>query len=198
MKKQNGKKLYSITEIYKIDYNTFRSFRRLRKSRKDNIISSQFMERIMLAVTEVNGCDVCSYAHTKMALETGMESSEIMNILAGVMDDVPETEVQAILFAQHYADCRGKASREAWNRITEEYGETVSYGILASIRVIMLGNAYGIPWSSFINRFKRKADKRSSLGYELLVLLSIFIIGPLSAIHALLASLIRIPYVNFK
>ncbi|WP_256205872.1 carboxymuconolactone decarboxylase family protein [Carnobacterium iners] len=39
------------------------------------------MERIMLAVTQVNGCSVCSYTHTKMALEVGMKSEKIKNIL---------------------------------------------------------------------------------------------------------------------
>nr|WP_237713710.1 carboxymuconolactone decarboxylase family protein [Rhodococcus sp. P14] len=60
----------------------------------------------MLAVTEVNGCGACSYAHTKIALGAGMSSAEIRNILAGVLDDVPDSEVAAVLFAQHYADTR--------------------------------------------------------------------------------------------
>ncbi|MFC0273464.1 carboxymuconolactone decarboxylase family protein [Metabacillus herbersteinensis] len=31
----------------------------------------------MLAVTEVNGCEFCSYSHTKIALEQGMSQEEI-------------------------------------------------------------------------------------------------------------------------
>ena len=168
------------------------------KTRKNNIMSNQFMERIMLAVTEVNGCDVCSYAHTKMALETGMNSNEIMKLLSGVMDDVPKNEIQGILFGQHYADTRGNPSTETWNQINEVYGQNLALGILASIRVIMLGNAYGIPWSSFLKRFKGKSDIRSNLGYELAVLLESLIIVPISGIHALAAMILRIPYVKFK
>jgi AhpD family alkylhydroperoxidase len=37
----------------------------------------------MLAVTEVNGCEMCSYAHTKMALEAGLSNDEIQQMLAG-------------------------------------------------------------------------------------------------------------------
>jgi len=198
MTNQLERKLYSFKEIYKINYNAFRSFGILMKTRKNNIMSNQFMERIMLAVTEVNGCDVCSYAHTKMALETGMNSNEIMKLLSGVMDDVPKNEIQGILFGQHYADTRGNPSTETWNQINEVYGQNLALGILASIRVIMLGNAYGIPWSSFLKRFKGKSDIRSNLGYELAVLLESLIIVPISGIHALAAMILRIPYVKFK
>ncbi|WP_085558880.1 carboxymuconolactone decarboxylase family protein [Carnobacterium iners] len=49
--------------------------------KKKELSSPHFMERIMLAVTQVNGCSVCSYTHTKMALEVGMKSEKIKNIL---------------------------------------------------------------------------------------------------------------------
>ena len=45
--------------------------------KKERQLSEHFIERIMLAVTEVNGCAVWSYAHTKMALEAGMTNEEI-------------------------------------------------------------------------------------------------------------------------
>ncbi len=61
----------------------------------------------MLAVTEVNGCDICSYAHTKVALEAGMSSQEIQNMLGGIIDDVPLKEVHGIMYGQHYANARG-------------------------------------------------------------------------------------------
>lgn len=197
MSDQSSKKLYSIIEIYKITYDAFRSFRILRKTKKTNLLSDQFMERMMLAVTEVNGCDVCSYAHTRMALETGMDSSEIVNLLSGVMDGVPEDEVQGIMFGQHYADTRGNPSLETWHKINEIYGEKLARGLLASIRVIMLGNAYGIAFNSFGKRFKRKPDKRSSLGYELVVILGSPIVVIISGIHSLLSLVIRRPYLKF-
>lgn len=186
MKIKTGRKLYSLKETYTITYQAFRSFRDLAHARREKLLTQQFTERIMLAVTEVNGCEVCSYAHTKMALESGMNEDEIQNMLAGLNDNVPSDELPAILFAQHYADYRGQASREAWEQIVKLYGLSKAKGILASIRMIMVGNVYGIVWSSFINRFKGKPDKRSNLAYELSLILSTFVFIPTAFIHSLL------------
>lgn len=77
------KKQYLVREFYPILKNGFRTMNHLRKSRKNNLLSAEFVKRIMLAVTEVNGCEVCSYAHTKSALEMGMSQTEIQEILSG-------------------------------------------------------------------------------------------------------------------
>ena len=143
----------------------------------------------MLAVTEVNGCPLCSYAHTKMALEAGMNNEEIHNMLSGAMEDVPEEDLQAVVFAQHYADSRGYPSRESWDRVVENYGIVKAKGILGAIRAIMMGNALGIPWGSFFNRFKGQPDERSNLGYELGVMVIGSIMIPVALVHALLASM---------
>lgn len=191
MKMQLTRKLYSPVEAYWITYNLFRSVPDLRKARKNGEMDRQFMERIMLAVTEVNGCAICSYAHTKMALETGMSNEEIQNMLAGMLTDVPADELEAILFAQHYADSRAKPSKEAWARLVEVYGETKAGGILGAIRIIMWGNAYGIPWSSFSGRFKGKPDERSTLPYELTMFITVVFYLPIAGFHALLLGLFK-------
>ena len=198
MKDRFGRQLYSIKECYWIIYNGFRSFGPLKKARNNQSLSHQFMERIMLAVTEVNGCDVCSYAHTRMALETGMSAEEIQNMLTGVFDDVPEREVYGVIFGQHYADTRANPSLESWNQINELYGQDLALGVLAATRVIMVGNAYGIPWSSLRKRMKGKADVRSSLGYELAILFGAIIMVPIGGIHALVAGFIGIPGIRFR
>lgn len=161
-------------------------------------LSEHFIERIMLAVTEVNGCAVCSYAHTKMALEAGMTNEEIQKMLSGISEDVPEEELSAVMFSQYYADARGYFSQESWERITEMYGLEKAKGILASIRIMMLGNAVGIPWSSFINRFKGKPDERSSLVYEISLILGTIIFLPITLIHAFIAKLFNRFTVEFK
>ncbi len=180
-----------------IIYNGIRSAPYMSKSKRNNELSSGFIERIMLAVTEVNGCEICSYAHTKMALEAGMSNEEIQKMLSGVIADIPSNEVQAVIFAQHYADSRGRPSKETWDRIVESYGLTKSYGILGAIRAIMMGNAYGIPWSSFVNRFKGRSDKRSSLLYEAEVIILGSILIPVAIVHAIVASLLRLKIIDF-
>ena len=161
----------------------------------NNELSPQFIERIMLAVTEVNNCSICSFAHTKWALEKGMSKEEIQNILAGNMDDIPADELEAVIFAQHYADTRGNPTKKAWDSIVKVYGTPKARAILGVTRTIMIGNTYGLPWSSFFNRFKGKPDPRSSLKYELSMILGIFLV-PISFIHALISNIIKIPIIN--
>jgi len=190
MQIKSGRKLYSLKESYHLTCLAFYSMPDLKNARKQGHISHQFFERIMLAVTEVNGCLICSYAHTKMALEAGMSPVEIQNMLSGEMSNVPAEELTAIMFAQHYAETRGNPSFNAWKQLVEVYGKLKALGILGSIRIIMLGNAYGIPWSSFFNRFKGKPDKRCRLSYELSMIFGSILFVPLALINVLLKRVI--------
>ncbi|MDP3066596.1 MAG: carboxymuconolactone decarboxylase family protein [Methanobacteriaceae archaeon] len=169
--------------------------RHMFKAKKNNELSSKFIERIMLAVTEVNDCAICSYAHTKKALESGMTSGEIQNMLSGITDNTPAYEVAAVMFAQHYADTRGNPTMESWQRIVEIYGMSQAKGILGSIRTIMIGNTYGIVFTSFFNRFRSKPDHRSSLTYELSLMLSTIIVITSSIIHVLISDLFKKPII---
>jgi AhpD family alkylhydroperoxidase len=108
----------------------------------------------MLAVTEVNGCEVCSYAHAKMALEKGLGAEEIRMLLAGDTGAIPADEAIAIAFAQHYADSRRNPARESWLRLVEHCGTTKAQGILGAAREMMIGNACGIAWNAFMSRVK--------------------------------------------
>jgi len=196
MRTDKGRQLYSIPETYRLFYKGLRTIRYMSASRKNNELSLEFMERIMLAVTQVNACALCSYAHSKMALEAGMSSEEIQNMLAGNIGDSPTDELAAVMFAQHYADTRGTPSKDSWERILIVYGPSKAKGILGAIRIIMLANSYGISGGSFINRFKGKADQRSNLLYEISMLITSLIFVPIVLIHVLFASLFRIPAIR--
>lgn len=187
MKRGLAKPLYSISEAYTITWLAVFSLRDFSAARRQRLLSKQFIERIMLAVTEVNGCGICSYAHTRAALETGMSSVEIQSLLAGIHSNVPPEELPAVMFAQHYAESRGSPSRGAQERIIAVYGLSRAKGILAAARMIMWGNAYGIPGSSFINRFRGRPDERSSLVYELSMIASGILLMPVALIRALWA-----------
>lgn len=179
MDHSKGRKLYTPLEVYDITYKAFLTIKKFGHGRREKLISSQFVERIMLAVTEVNDCPLCSYGHTKIALEAGMTIREIENMLTGEHSSVPKSELPAVMFAQYYAEYRGNPIKEAYIQIVRLYGREKAEAILGAIRMIMLGNAYGIPWGSFINRFKRKADPKSSLLYELAIVISTFFFIPL-------------------
>ena len=111
----SGKKLFSVFELYQIMTLAFRSIPLLQKAKAAGKMDKAFLERIMLAVTKVNGCAMCSYYHTKVALEEGFRAEEIRAMLGGDFADVPTEQLSGVLFAQHYADQRGKPSRESWD-----------------------------------------------------------------------------------
>ncbi len=193
----SGKRLFSVWELFRIMTLAFRSIPLLKKAKAAGKMDKAFLERIMLAVTEVNGCAMCSYYHTKVALEEGFRAEEIRAMLGGNFADVPEEQLGGVLFAQHYADQRGKPSRESWDRIVQEYGETGAYGILAVTRMIMMGNAIGIPSGSFLLRFRGKADPRSNVFYELLMMLAMVVFIPLAGLTAISLNLLKVPIIKF-
>lgn len=194
-----GKKLFSIYELYLISVKAFRSIRYIKKGRKANIFDEKFQERIMLAVTAVNSCPLCSWAHTEMALKAGMSNEEIKSFVAGEFPDIPDEEVKAVLFAQHYADVRGNLDRDSWEEIVTDYGTERAECILAAIRIMMWGNAVGIPTGSIRNRFKgKKGDGRSSVFYEIVFVITLIPILLLSFLNALSLNLFKAPFVKFR
>jgi AhpD family alkylhydroperoxidase len=198
MKKKLGKKLYNIGEAFMHLLRAFTTIRYLSRAKKKNIVSQQFQERLMLAVTEVNGCAMCSYAHTKMALDAGLSSEEISQLLEGSsQENTPKEELNAILFASYYAECRAKVEKSIWLKIVKEYGEEKALGILAAIRIITIGNVYGIVLGSFISRFKKdksKRDSRTNIFYELIMLITVI---PFTIITLILSFILRLFKVKF-
>lgn len=91
-------KVYSVRELYVALFRGLRTFKHMNRTKRRGEISSHFIERIMLTVTEVNGCEVCSYTHTRLALEQGMSEKEIKMLLSGITEGIPDYEMTAIFF----------------------------------------------------------------------------------------------------
>ena len=191
------KKIYSPKELYVTLYKGLRTMKYMRRSKMNHELTTELTERIMLAVTEVNGCEICSYGHTKMALEQGMSEEEIETILSGNTEQIPKEELTAILFAQHYADTRGWPSEASWRRVIDEYGLPKALGILGSIRMIMIGNIVGIAFSALRSRLKGNSVEKTGILYEIGMLLSCLIFLPISVLHGLISDLFRVPIISF-
>src|SRR5699024_1845621 len=138
---------------------------------------------------------MCSYVHTKQALEMGMKEEEIKQILTGDVNHIPESEVKAIMFAQHYAESRGNPSEASWNEIVETYGGAKALGILGAIRMITFGNSIGIALSAFRSRLKGKTVKSSSLFYEITMLASLIPLLPFNIGRAVIAKFKKEPVI---
>lgn len=122
--------------------------------RDKEAITQKFIERIMLAVTEVNGCKVCSQAHAEMALKSGMTDDEISEMLSGNSEKVPKEQSIAIAFATYYADCESKPDKDSLNKLIDTYGRKNALSIIAVIRMITIGNVLGIAGNTFHLRIK--------------------------------------------
>jgi AhpD family alkylhydroperoxidase len=143
------------------------------------IISKTFSESISLAVTQVNGCKLCSYTHTKNALKAGMTQEEVESLLSGGFDNAPKEQLEALLFAQHYAETKGNPDPETKQKLLEIYGEEKTKDIISYILIIMFANLHGNTMEAFRRRFKGKRVEGSSLWQEIAVIIHFFKIMPI-------------------
>src|SRR5699024_4369672 len=123
--------------------------------------------------------------------------TEVKQILTGEKADFPKEEAKAILFAQHYADTKGKPSSKAWKEVKDFYGNEKALGILGAVRMIMIGNSYGIALSAFKSRLKGEAIDTSSTLYEILFLLISIPFIPVSLVHSIVENLHNVPLLHF-
>ncbi|MFK5882720.1 MAG: hypothetical protein QM489_00020 [Candidatus Izemoplasma sp.] len=178
-----NKRLFNIREFIDILNKSTHSIVKYKKEMK--LISSTFETHIMLAVTEVNGCMLCSYYHTKQALESGISVEELSMFLTGDLATTNKEEVIAVLFAQHYASEHGNFDKDIFKNVIKEYGSDIAYGILGKITLIMMGNAYGIAYGCLKDRIKGKRVKGSKFINELMILLGIVPLLPVLLIKNL-------------
>ncbi len=170
MKKLTGKG-FNVIQFYKIMDKAFESMPDFKYARHNGMMDESLQTKIMLAVTEVNGCEMCRVFHTQHAKKIGLEQADINQISSGMVisfDDATE----AMLFGKRYAENEGHYSDEDWDCLVKTYGEKKALGILGVIRMIMMGNAMGIAAGNFWNRLKFKPVKGSKWFNELLILVA--------------------------
>ena len=197
IQKDEFKRKFSLRELYRSFVFIPGAASKLIGNSKSKLVDKHFVERLQLAVTEVNGCPACSYQHTQMALEQGMSNEEIISFLSGGSDFTKPEEAKAIMFAQHFADSRGFPKKNTYDSIVEEYGKKEARVILSAVQTMIAGNMYGIPFSAFLSRLHGKPYKNSSLFYELGMLIVGVLCLPVAIIHGFLRRLIGLPNERF-
>ncbi len=116
------------------------------------LLDPGFRERMMLAVTQVNGCRYCAYQHARLALKGGLTQEEIDALLAGVVDDCPSEEATGVVYAQHWAESCGCPDPEAREQLVAVYSEERAEAIEMVLRVITMGNYTGNTFDYFLYR----------------------------------------------
>jgi AhpD family alkylhydroperoxidase len=125
---------------------------RLKEITKKKLISPAFRERLMLAVTAVNGCRYCSYFHAKQALKSGITTGEISKLLSGDVTNCLEEEAMAVIYAQHWAESDAHPDPEAVQRLQQAYGVEKTEAFHLMLRMIRMGNLLGNSWDYLIYR----------------------------------------------
>ena len=171
-------KAFTIEQFNEIVSKASKGKMDLQAAKKAGLISDEFQNHLNLAVTEVNGCTLCSYKHSKDALELGMSEDEIKMYLSGDMKNANKDEAVGLMFAQHYAETGGIYSIEAWDRVVETYGEKKANGVLGAIKMAMFGNAFGISVGSIWNRIKLNPPTNSNFKDEISIVCKGFLAMP--------------------
>jgi len=171
-----SKRVYTPRSLLEDLRDILAHFDELRSAARSRRISRAFTEKIMLAVTAVNGCRYCSYGHAKSALASGVSQEEIDLLLRGEVGHVGPQEAPALFFAQHYAESDGHPDPEAVQKLTQTYGQERARDIQAYIRMITLGNLTGNTFDALLSRLRGRPARGSSLGSELATL-ALLVIG---------------------
>ena len=116
---------------------------RLRQAMRSGLVSVQFRERLMMAVTAVNQCRYCATFHSHESARVGLPQNEIRALLAGELALAPEEELPALLFAQHYAEQNGRPDPVTRQSLQTTYGPARAEAIETVLRLIRTGNLLG-------------------------------------------------------
>ena len=128
----------------------FKNRDRIKKLEEGEIIDAEFRQRLMMAVTEVNGCRYCSYYHSKLALKAGISQKELDSLLSGELNDCPEDQILALVYAQHWTENKGQPDQEMIDEVRKEYGAEEFAAINLAVRMINFGNLSGNSFDYFL------------------------------------------------
>jgi AhpD family alkylhydroperoxidase len=150
--KFNRRTYRNLRELFRDLWFPVKNRKRLKEVMNSRLISPAFQERLMLAVTAVEGCRYCSYFHAKQALKSGVTPEEISRLLSGDIDNCPEDEAVAVIYAQHWAESNACPDQEGVDRLRETYGPEKVEAIHLMLRMIRLGNLLGNTWDYLLYR----------------------------------------------
>jgi AhpD family alkylhydroperoxidase len=182
-----NKRLFTLATFAASARDLFAHLDELHRALTQQRISRALSEKIMLAVTQVNGCRYCSYAHTRLALQAGVSEPELRDLLMGEFSYIPQHELIAVLFAQHYAEQADRYEAAAWQKLTETYGAEAARDILTHIRVITFANLYGNTFDALLERIRFHPVPGSHFSDEVIVLSAGATIVPLGLFFGIIA-----------
>ena len=144
MKTQFQRRIYGSVREFGVDMAwPFHNRARLRSAMRGGLVSHSFRERLMMAVTAVNQCRYCSYYHAQLSLKAGLPPEEIRQLLDGDVNQGPDEELPALLYAQHWAESGANPDPAARQRLLDTYGRERAEAIETILHMIRTGNLLG-------------------------------------------------------
>lgn len=132
------------------------------------LLTFDFRERLMMVVTEVNGCRYCSYYHVRESRRAGIPEAELRELLAGTIPhDAPADELPALLYAREWAEHDARPPAEADAQLAAVYGAELAEAIGVALRLIRIGNLLGNTGDYLVYRatFGRAGLRRDEARY---------------------------------
>ena len=115
-------------------------------------ISFGFRERLMMVVTEVNGCRYCTHYHSGQSVKAGLSNDELRILLSGkISEESPAEEIPALLYARHWAEANARPDFEEVHHLVQTYLDEKAAMIHAILRMIRAGNLIGNTWDYFLH-----------------------------------------------
>lgn len=168
-----NRRIFTLATFARQTKQVLQTIPRLKAASRRKAVSRAFTEKIMLAVTQVNGCPYCAYGHALLALKSGLSPAEVRDLLSANFADLPEGESVALAFAQHYAETEGQPDPATLQRLTSYYGPAISADIISYIQMIMFGNLAGNTFDAFLSRLKGVPAANSRWWEELILFIII-------------------------
>jgi len=175
LKKQLDKRIFSATTLLgDLGYLLVR-FPRIIGALRNREISAVLREKIMLVITAINECSYCSWFHASQAVESGISEEEVANMLKlQFQADASPFELNALLYAQHFAETNRNPDAEMTAQLFDFYGDKTAKHIILLIRMIFFGNLLCNTWAAVLNRFKGKPHEQSNVIFDCFFFVLVF------------------------
>jgi AhpD family alkylhydroperoxidase len=146
------RRYHNLHEVWQDLKSLLETTKGIRLLRRAEGIDAVFRERLMLAVTEVNGCRYCRFTHAKLALQKGISESELQTLFQGQFMNSPKEEIPALLYAQHWAETNGAPDQKVRMKMVRRYGENTLEKMEYYLRMIRVGNLLGNTWDYALSK----------------------------------------------
>jgi hypothetical protein len=137
--------------------------------RNDARINHPLLEKIMLAISGINGSRFLGSAQARYAAQQGLSDTEISSLLRGEISYATADEAPALVVAQHYAEEQGHPD------------EDMRLVMFASL----VGNTIDALWSRILGCPSPESNLRSELAVVALVAFGVVPLIPVLALRSI-------------